>query len=262
MTVKNTLKNQQRYDLLTTDYVEQKAHLFRYGKYIIMIWVFIILCFIFNLFQSFAYALMLNIVAINFYQIIKFFYTYHQLKSIKKKIMLSTDYQDSLQLDAHLTPLASQELHYVSHKTRQLNALSSEILKDRDEILLIVRLRHRRQINEIYNILNEVILQKTTLNLTKHQQVKTEKIQKETFLNLKNIIHEYSNCPATERFRFQSDVNYIPDVWLSQQLNILLENLLHNIKFLYQHDLNLFLEHQKFLQQQVTAQSSFQIHRE
>lgn len=251
-----------RYEQLNSDYLEQKADLTRSNKYSVIIWSLSIICIAFNISEFGAFMVMLYSVVFNFYQISSLFYLRYRLKRIKKQLFTSQYTNTHYQPKENLPPVTPQQAQKTP-QTTQFDALDQELLNYLDTTLAFVRLRHRRQLHEIYLILNEMNIKNTALNI--HQNIDSfdvKSIQQEIFLKLQQHMQTYLNYPATERFRFQSDLKSVPDLYLSQQLNRLLQDLLTLIQPLYTDDLNTFIQHQQFLQQQLNPTTPFQVYRE
>ena len=130
------------------------------------------------------------------------------------------------------------------------------------QVFPLIRVRHRTQMKEIYQILSEVMVKNTQIQRTEQHQQTLDTLNDDTFLNLQTAIEHYLTYTQDQRFLFQAQLQNIPDLWLSKQLNQLLDGLLIKIEFLYQQDLIRLQDHQHFLQQQLNTVSTFQIQHE
>lgn len=54
--------------------------------------------------------------------------------------------------------------------------------------------------------------------------------------------------------RYDRTLDTVPDSWLSKQLHDTIEQLIKNIAFLYKNNLQVFLDHQTFLEQKFQDQ--------
>ena len=118
--------------------------------------------------------------------------------------------------------------------------------------------RHNRLIERAQDTFKYIAFKKETITVTEAYKVKRQ--QEKTLNSLQQTIQLYLTIPINERHQYNSQLNAIPNLWLTQELNSALEKLIHNIAFLYQDNLQALADHQQFLNQRFNdAQEDFKI---
>ena len=258
MTDHEPVKHTKDIALLFTAYQEQKTDLQRYSKSFLLIILIVIVCFYFQIFTSMAYAILFYFTGYFIFQIISFLYQYRQIAHIKQKYPTHTQPVHAV----FTQPSTDQPALHVHQDIDPKTLLTSEMMDYQLQVFPLIRVRHRTQMKEIYQILSEVMVKKTQIQRTEQHQQTLNTLNDDTFLNLQTAIEHYLTYTQDQRFLFQAQLQNIPDLWLSQQLNQLLDGLLIKIEFLYQQDLIRLQDHQHFLQQQLNTVSAFQVQHE
>ena len=119
--------------------------------------------------------------------------------------------------------------------------------------------RHKRQINEIYKIFKEVDLKLSNKNKFYKTRQSISKIQLTLLEQIIEYTQQFLTYPRNEQTRFCRNLNNVPDLWFTQMLNKILDDLLKQVESIYNHDLQSLLDHQEFLHQSLKAEEDFKI---
>ncbi|WP_111858588.1 hypothetical protein [Acinetobacter sp. CFCC 10889] len=120
-------------------------------------------------------------------------------------------------------------------------------------------LRHRRQLNELHQIFQDIENKNASTHILITQRQALKNAQEICLEQTLDAITLFLDIPKEERLRFNQNLNNVPDLWFTQTLNKCIANLLKEIEPLYTHDLQSLLDHEKFLQQSLKQESDFKI---
>lgn len=109
-------------------------------------------------------------------------------------------------------------------------------------------LRHTDLINHLLDIFQE-IKRTPQQYLTATQKQDMVLFQRECLKNLQQDITQYLAYPLEVRQRYDQNLQSIPELWLTKQLQSHIEQLTQNIASLYENNLQALLDHQTLLEQ-------------
>lgn len=120
-------------------------------------------------------------------------------------------------------------------------------------------LRHRRQLNELHQIFQDIDTKITASYILITQRNQLKQAQKICLEHVLKSITFFLNFSKEQRLRFNQDLNSVPDLWFTKELNQAIACLLKEIEPLYTHDLQSLLDHQNFLQHSLKYENDFKI---
>lgn len=106
---------------------------------------------------------------------------------------------------------------------------------------------HNRILTQTLDIFEYIAAQKNHISYSELR--KLNKHQEQTLKTIQQSIQQYLCMPADARDQYHKPFAAVPNLWLTQKLNSALEQLIQDIAFLYQGDLQSLADHQQFLDQ-------------
>lgn len=121
--------------------------------------------------------------------------------------------------------------------------------------------QHYHQIQSVIKIFNDIKITQDTSNLSQHKNEELHAFQKNCLEKIKQDIDTYIAFDPNKRKRGNVDLQMVPNAWLTRQLTKHATHLVQKITFLYQHDLQSFIDHQAIVEQKLkTNEPDFIIH--
>lgn len=118
----------------------------------------------------------------------------------------------------------------------------------------------QQQLKQIQSIHEYIENEISTEKLEPQQIQLLNERQEHYFFALQNLLKKYLEFPQQQRTQFDSTLQRIPYLWLKVQLQQHIHQLLIEINFLYENNLQALLDHQTFLEQKFNnPETEFQI---
>lgn len=155
----------------------------------------------------------------------------------KKKILID------LTKNTHQTSVKIDIPSHPSEFSKQLNdylyQVSAQLLG-----------QHYHQIQSAIKIFNDIKITQDTSNLSQQKNEELHAFQQKCLARIKQDIDTYIAFDSNKRKRGNVDLHMVPNAWLTRQLLKHATHLVQKITFLYQDDLQSFIDHQTFVEQQ------------